>query len=513
MRQLLLLLSFLCILSSCQTTRSLTDTSAKNIDFIILQMNDVYEIAPLEGGKAGGLARVATVKKQLLAENPNTIAVMAGDFLSPSFIGTIKNDEGERIAGQQMVEVLNAMGLDYATFGNHEFDISDLDLLQKRINQSQFEYMTCNAFRLKDGGQEAFTQRIANVDRPIPSYIIREIKNAKGQSMKVAFIGVVLPFAQQDYLVYTDVEESFRKAYEEVKSQVDICIGITHLAVEEDKKLAAAVPGISLFIGGHDHTNMNNYIENTVITKADANAKTVYVHRLTFNPPSGMLNIRSSLKKIDNSIPEEKETKVVVDRWQGKVNALMSQMGFDPNQEVLKLQAPLVCKEYLIRTGPTNYGKLTCEAMAAVLPDADVYMLNSGSMRLDDDLANIVTEYDVLRTYPFGGAIVKMQLPGSSLKLLLDTGLGDNRGEGGYLQLIQAERSNNTYLINGEALVPNKSYTIVLPEFLAKGREQNLELLGEFAFEKEEVFEWDGNSVKNDIRNIVIAYFKKLGTY
>jgi len=513
MRQLLFFLSFLCLFTACQTSRPLTDTSAQNITFTILQLNDVYEIAPLEGGKAGGLARVATIKKELLAENPNTMAIMAGDFLSPSFIGTIKNDEGERIAGQQMVETLNVMGLDYATFGNHEFDISDPDLLQKRINQSQFEYMICNAFRLKGSVPEAFTQRIAGVDRPIPAYIIREIKNAKGQAMKVAFIGVVLPFAQQDYLLYTDVEESFRKAYEEVKSQVDICIGITHLNVEEDKKLAAAVPGISLFIGGHDHTNMNHYIENTVITKADANAKTVYIHRLTFNPPSGMLNIRSSLKKIDDSISEEKETKAVVDRWQGKVNTLMAQMGFDPNQEVLQLKEPLICKEYLIRTQSTNYGRLACEAMAAAIPNADVYLLNSGSMRLDDDLANLVTEYDVLRTFPFGGAIVKMQIPGNSLKKLLDTGLETNRGEGGFLQLIQAERQNNTYIINGAPLVANQSYTIVLPEFLAKGREQNLELFGEFSHEKEEMFALEGGQVKNDIRNLVIAYFKKMGTY
>ena len=150
----------LCLLAllSCQTTRPLTDTTDQNIEFTILQLNDVYEIAPLEGGKAGGLARVATVKKQLLQENPNTIAILAGDFLSPSFIGTLKNEEGERIAGLQMVEALNAMGLDYATFGNHEFDIREADLLQKRINDSQFEYTTCNAFRIVDGKTVPFTQ-------------------------------------------------------------------------------------------------------------------------------------------------------------------------------------------------------------------------------------------------------------------------------------------------------------------------------------------------------------------
>jgi len=512
MRHILLSICLL-VFFSCQSSRHLINTTDQNIEFTILQLNDVYEIAPLEGGKAGGLARVATIKKELLAENPNTIAVLAGDFLSPSFIGTLKNEEGERIAGLQMVETLNAMGLDYATFGNHEFDISDADLLQKRIDASQFEYTTCNAFRIKDGQTIPFTQRLNGIDRPIPSYLIREFTNSKGQSMKVGFIGVVLPFAQQDYLHYTDVTESFRKAYAAVKDQVDVCIGITHLDVVEDQALAAAVPGVALFIGGHDHTHMNHYVEKTVITKADANAKTAYIHRLTFNPPSGMVQIQSSLRKIDDSIVDEPTTKKVVDRWQSKVDNLMGDMGFDPNKQVLELSQPLVCKEALVRTQATNFGRLAATAMSEAIPGADVYLLNSGSMRLDDNLSNIVTEYDVLRTFPFGGAIVKMQIPGDQLKKLLETGLRTNRGDGGYLQLIQAESAKGSYTVNGSPLDEKRQYSIVLPQFLAKGREQNLEFLGNYSFEESAAWDMYGSKVNNDIRNIVIAYFQHLKQY
>ncbi len=508
MRQFFLSICLLALLS-CQSSRTLS-TTTQNVEFTILQLNDVYEIAPLEGGKAGGLARVATVKKQLLAENPNTIAILAGDFLSPSFIGTLKDEAGERIAGLQMVEALNAMGLDYATFGNHEFDISNPDILQKRINASQFEYTTCNALRIKGDKKEPFTQKIDGVDSPIPSFIIREFSNGKGQKVKVGFIGVVLPFAQQDYLHYEDVTESFRKTYQELKSQVDMVIGITHLDVAEDQTLAAAVPGVALFIGGHDHTNMNHYVEKTVITKADANAKTVYIHRLTYNPPSQMVQIQSSLKKIDDSIEDEVATQKVVDKWQSKVNQLMSEMGFDPNRQLLQLSQPLVCKEALIRTKSTNYGRLAAVAMSEAIPGADVYLLNSGSMRLDDNLSNVVTEYDVLRTFPFGGSIVRMQIPGIRLQQLLDTGLTTNKGDGGYLQLIQAEKDSGTYLINGKTLEKEKMYTIVLPQFLAKGREQNLEFLGEYTFQEEPALEMYGTSITNDIRNIVIAYFKQL---
>src|ERR1700712_3627755 len=116
-----------------------TDRASTDLSFTILQLNDIYEIAPLRGSDEGGLARVATIRKLLLRENPNTITVLAGDFVSPSLIGTLSyrdpvTRQNQKIAGKQMVDVLSQMGLDYVIFGNHEFDIKLSDL-QQRINE------------------------------------------------------------------------------------------------------------------------------------------------------------------------------------------------------------------------------------------------------------------------------------------------------------------------------------------------------------------------------------------
>jgi 5'-nucleotidase/UDP-sugar diphosphatase len=100
------------------------------IDFTIMQLNDVYEIAPIQAGEFGGMARVETLHQHLLQENKNTLLVMAGDFLNPSLLGTLKVDN-ERVYGRQMIEVMNAMKFDLVAFGNHEFDLSQNDL-QKR---------------------------------------------------------------------------------------------------------------------------------------------------------------------------------------------------------------------------------------------------------------------------------------------------------------------------------------------------------------------------------------------
>ena len=142
------------------------------IDFILLQLNDVYEIAPLEGGNAGGLARVASVRKELLRENPNVVTIIAGDFLSPSLTANLSLENGEKIAGLQMIETLNTMGLDYATFGNHEFDLRDSALLSKRINQCNFRFVTANVRRVYTGGNVApFQQMVKGKMQMVPDFI------------------------------------------------------------------------------------------------------------------------------------------------------------------------------------------------------------------------------------------------------------------------------------------------------------------------------------------------------
>ena len=150
--------SIILFLVSCSSSKNLV-TDSKVIDdgkisFTLLQVNDVYEIAPLAGGKVGGMARLATLKKQLLHENQNTFLFMAGDFLSPSLIGSIKY-QGNRVKGKQMIEAMNTVGFDLVTFGNHEFDLSKNEL-QERLNESNFNWTSANARQKVSGNTYPF---------------------------------------------------------------------------------------------------------------------------------------------------------------------------------------------------------------------------------------------------------------------------------------------------------------------------------------------------------------------
>ncbi|MGB0892404.1 MAG: metallophosphoesterase, partial [Flavobacteriaceae bacterium] len=156
------------------------------IDFTFLQLNDVYEIAPIQGGKFGGMARVETVHQDLLKENPNIMLVMAGDFLNPSLLGTLKVD-GERLRGKQMVEVMNAMNFDLVAFGNHEFDLPEKDL-QKRLNESKFDWISANVKQKTKNGSELFYKEIDGKKVPTKETFIKEFTDADGTKIKVGFI-------------------------------------------------------------------------------------------------------------------------------------------------------------------------------------------------------------------------------------------------------------------------------------------------------------------------------------
>jgi len=154
--------------------QDLDDSGATRfVDFTILQLNDVYDAMPVEGGRRGGLARVTTLYQQLREENPNIFSVMVGDFLAPSAIGAITSD-----GGYHMIEALNTFGLTYATMGNHEFDVSQFDLLQC-ILDSRFTWIVSN---VKDGQGKPFIE--------VEDRALCKFQNAQGEEVRFALIGL-----------------------------------------------------------------------------------------------------------------------------------------------------------------------------------------------------------------------------------------------------------------------------------------------------------------------------------
>ncbi len=461
----------------CRPSRTgITDDGI--IEVVFLHLNDVYEIAPLSDG-AGGLARVAALRQGLRAQNPNTYTVLAGDFLSPSVLGTLRH-EGKRIRGRHMIAVLNAVGVNAVTFGNHEFDL-DYEDLQARLDEAAFTWLGTNV-RLVRGNStsEPFFRRLPSGQRTVcPDYAVIEFVDADGTRLKVGLWAATVPMNQKPYVRYHDPIATARQTYQQLRSACDVQVGITHLDIQDDLKLAAQVPEVPLIMGGHDHNNMLHRVGQTIVAKADANARTVYVHRLRYDRKRRIAQVRSELRRIDSSLSEEDSTARVILQWEKIKDAALQSTGFDAKALVTHLKTPLDCREAFIRHQQAPVGQIVLSAMlAAAREQPECAVLNSGSIRVDDVLIGPLTELDVVRMLSFGGGISEVDMRGRLLQQVLDAGLR-NKGKGGYIQLAHIERDEaaQQWLIRGKPLDSMRVYRVVLPDFLLTGQETNMGFL------------------------------------
>jgi 2',3'-cyclic-nucleotide 2'-phosphodiesterase (5'-nucleotidase family) len=500
---------------SCKTSKvsSITTKDDGKITITFVQINDVYEIAPMQAGKIGGMARVATLKKQELTKNPNTLMVMAGDFVSPSVYNSLKY-EGKRIRGRQMVESLNSAGLDIAVFGNHEFDISESEL-QDRINESAFKWVSSNTFHKTKEGVFPFVKSNSTGTEVIPETYIIDVKDADGTKAKIGFIGLTLPFNKAEFVTYTDEFEVAEKLYNQIKDSCDAVIAITHLAIEEDSVLARRVPGLAMIMGGHEHDMRFKKIGDIHITKAHANAKSAYVNYLTIDVKKKTTSVVPELRMLDTTVALDPQTAAVVKKWMDIGERNYESLGFNAQRVVREAGEPLDGREDHIRSGQTNLTRIIVSAMEKAVPTADLVILNSGSIRVDDILQMPVTEYDIIRTLPYGGSIMEVDMKGSLVARVLDAGR-KNVGSGGFLQYSSAVKYNpetSLWTIKDSPIDPKKVYHVALADFLMTGGEANLDFLNKDNPDIIKIYPTpkDISDSRSDSRLAIIRYMMDLG--
>lgn len=517
---LLLLMAFACGSSKNPTAKENTKNTSKPVKpkvdysfkqqpgkayFNILQLNDVYEIAPIQGGKYGGLARVETVHKELLKETPNTMIVLAGDFLSPSLLGTMKVD-GERVKGKQMVEVMNAMNFDLVAFGNHEFDIS-YQQLQDRLNESDFDWMSANVLHNRNGQAHYFHKVKNGKKEPVYDSFVKDFYDGK-IDLKVGFISVCIPSNPRSFVTYSDMFIEAERSYNEVKDQVDFVLGLTHLNIEDDRKIAKMFPKIPLIMGGHEHTNNYETIGDVKISKADANAKTVYIHRFEYDPITKELNLRSELRTIDETIPEDASVGAVVEKWQQILKTKIKEVVDNPDAVIYNAVEPLDARDTPIRSTQTNMGLLATKAMSAAFNnEVDCAFLNGGSIRIDDMLSGEISSVDIFRVLPYGGPIYKVDIKGSLLRDVLEFG-ANSAGEGAYLQRYNCNKVGGEWQVKGENIQNDKIYKVVTSDYLLRGLD--IPILKEGVSGVLNVYKPNESEVAYDIRRALIQYLKGL---
>lgn len=474
------------------------------IDITFLQLNDIYEISPLDHGKVSGIARLATIRKELMAHNKNTYTLLAGDFLSPSAIGTLIDDSvaKTRIAGMHMLECLNAVGLDLAVFGNHEFDIKQ-EQLQKAINQSNFDWVNSNVHFSDSLGGGAFKKN----GKGIPVSKVISFRNESGASVDIGIIGLTIETTGDKRIEkYHDYYQAAGEAIAELAGKCDFIVAVTHLDLQMDKELAQRFPQIKLIIGGHEHINSFDRVGNTIIAKADANIKTVYIHSLSYDVRTESLDIKSRLLVINDAIAEDPETRAVVTKWNRKAHELIKGMGINPCEVIDSIGVVLDGTEASIRTTQTNLGSLVCESiMDALHKRPDCAIFNSGSIRIDDKLTGVITAYDLLRVLPYEGKITLLKMSGPGLDSLLKNNQANER-DGSFLQYAGITKTDSGYCIAGQKNSNRgKSFLVATQKYITDGKQARLEYLKGFSEPVTESYFVNGN----DLQKAFLSYMKK----
>ncbi len=462
LRCFLILLALTACAPGLATSPRSTD-SPRTVTF--LHFNDIYEITPVGGGASGGLARLATVRRGLVASSPAMLTTLGGDYLSPSAMGLALVD-GQRLAGRQMVATLNAVGVDWAVLGNHEFDLRETEFRQ-RLAESRFRIVASN---VSDSSGTLFpgTTRHAIVQLPTASGTVR-----------IGMIGLTINSNRPAWVRFEDPIDAARREITVLGDSVDAIVALTHLTLAQDQLLAEALPAITVILGGHEHENyeLRRGPGFTPIIKADANVRTVAVVTLTWRGSGTAPLVQSTLRVIDSTTLEAPDVAREVAGWVALSYAAYRAQGLDPGAAVATITDPLDGREAVVRSRPGPLTALVAEALRREVPDAEVGVMNGGSIRIDDVIpAGVVTQYDVIRILPFGGNVVGTTMTGALLDRVLTQGEA-NRGSGGFLHAAGAAREGTTWLVGGVPIEPARSYRVATTDFLLTGRETGLDWL------------------------------------
>jgi 5'-nucleotidase/UDP-sugar diphosphatase len=431
---------------------------------VFAHINDVYEIDAIEGGAVGGMARVATEFDRLRLAGSPVLTTLGGDFLSPSAIGTARVN-GEALAGRQMVDVLNTIGLGWATLGNHEFDLPEA-AFRARMTEAKFTTVVSN---VTDSQGALFPGTVRSAVAPV---------RVNKRVVRVGFIGLVTNFNRKPWVRYEPPIDAARAQVAALRGRADVIVAITHLPLEDDQAVLEAVPEIDLSLGGHEHENW--YLRRgpsfAPIVKADANARSVAVVTMRIGATGTRPEVSVRFDSMDARVPLQPRTQAVVSRWMTAGIEAFKRDGLVPEAVVAVVPIALDGREGTVRRRGGELTALIADALQRET-QADVGILNGGTIRIDDVLRpGPVRQYDVIRILPFGGKVLKATVDGALLARLLDVG-AQNVGIGGFLHPTGVTRAGSTWAVNGRPIEPAAAYTIGVPEFLLTGGETGMDFL------------------------------------
>ncbi len=414
---------------------------------VILYTNDVH--CALDD-----YAVLAAYRAELIAQGNTVITVDAGDAIQGEVIGTMTQ-------GEAIVDIMNAVGYDYAVPGNHEFDYGMevfLDLAQK---QAQYKYISSNfhylpsvspvfaPYAIEDFGD----YQVAFVGISTPETITKSTPEYfKDENNNFIYGFPIYPGGMTNDDLYDNVQESVDYA---IKDGADIVVAVGHMGILEttdgwkSTDVIANTNGIDFFIDAHSHEtiesavykNMDN--QDVVLTStgtkfANFGVLTISGDNASFelvNPDDVDVEAMSAEAKTAYNTVKEK-----VDGYNDEISYLYEVIG----QSYANLVAYDSDGSWLVRKQGTNTGDFVADAYRAVT-GADVAICNGGGVRSEIAVGD-VTRKMLMDINPWSNSMCVVEVTGQQLVDVLEHGARECPNPiGGFFQVSGVTFEIHTY--------------------------------------------------------------------
>ena len=392
---------------------------------IVLYDNDVH-------CSIDGYPMLVSYRDKCLSSTDYVSTISCGDFASGGLAGAIS--KGERI-----VEIMNYVGYDVVTLGNHELDYGMEQMFN--ITEALDAPVVCANFK-----------NVQTNTYPYPAYHI-----VRYGEVDVAYIGFTTTTSgtvtslsdEQGNPLYSFMREGF---YENAQyfidearwNGADYVIALSHLGDSEktgghpnSTSLIAHTAGLDAVIDGHDHHVIEKQIVNNkdgkpvLLTSSGTNFQ--YIGQLTIKTDG---TIHSSLTDIVNG-------EVSADnKAQDFINCLKEDIGSQGNFVIGNSEVDLMIYNAdgtrIVRKQESNLGDFCADALR-VFTDADIALINGGGIRTNINRGNILFN-DLYNIMPFGDMITTGIITGQQLLDVLEFSVSSLPAESGSFMQVSGLR-------------------------------------------------------------------------
>ncbi|NKX44593.1 bifunctional metallophosphatase/5'-nucleotidase [Roseicyclus persicicus] len=401
----------------------------------ILHTNDVHSrILPISGSGStcsaeddaagecfGGSARLATaintLRGELLAAGENVIVLDAGDQFQGSLMYTTFKGEVE-------AEMMEAIGYDVMAVGNHEFDDGPENL-------ARFAEMI--SFPIISGNLDLSQSNVLS-DEMVPDHAVLDVNGLRVGIISALATDTAETSSPGPSIIFQNEIDALQADVDALTAEgVDIIIALTHVGLPADIRIAEAVTGIDVIVGGHSHTYLSAndpdrdgpypyWVSNpdgAMVPIVQAGAYTRYLGHLevSFDDAGNVVFADGNTMVLDASVEPDAAIAARVAELGGPIEEAMAVV-------IGSTSAFIEGDRSVCRAMECPMGNLVADAMLDRVraQGIDVAIQNGGGLRASID-AGEVTMGEVLTVLPFQNTLATFQLSGAGIVAALENGL------------------------------------------------------------------------------------------